>query len=153
MLSDCITAYCASEINWYASGKGGIVAAGPRPSVQAGLDILAKGGNAVDGAVATIFNLAVSDYGSFCIGGEVPFMFYSATTGKVIVFNGMGGAPGDRKEIDRFYAAGIPPERDGIQLSTVPSAISTLLKALELKGTMSFEQIIGPTLLLLDSGG
>ncbi len=143
----------ATEITWYASGNGGIVAAGPRASVQAGLDILSKGGNAVDAAVAAIFNLAVSDYGSFCIGGEVPFMFYNVSTGKVKVFNGMGGAPGDRKAIDWFYTNGIPEERSGIKLSTVPSAISTLLTALELNGTMSFEQVIAPTLALLDSGG
>jgi len=142
----------ATEITWYASGNGGIVAAGPRASVQAGLDILSKGGNAVDAAVAAIFNLAVSDYGSFCIGGEVPFMFYNVSTGKVKVFNGMGGAPGDRKATDWFYTNGIPEERRGIKLSTVPSAISTLLTALELNGTMSFEQVIAPTLALLDSG-
>ena len=40
----------ATEITWYASGNGGIVAAGPRASVQAGLEILSKGGNAVDAA-------------------------------------------------------------------------------------------------------
>ncbi len=143
----------SNEITWHASGNGGIVAAGPRPSVEAGLEILSKGGNAVDGAVSAIFNLAVSDYGSFCIGGEVPFMFYNAGTGKVIVFNGMGGAPGDPKAIDWFYTNGIPEERKGIKLSTVPSALSTLLAALELNGTMSFEQVIAPTLALLDAGG
>jgi gamma-glutamyltranspeptidase/glutathione hydrolase len=152
-----MTTYSAAcqetEITWYASGNGGIVAAGPRTSVQAGLDILSKGGNAVDAAVAAIFNLAVSDYGSFCIGGEVPFMFYNVSTGKVKVFNGMGEAPGDRKAADWFYTNGIPEERSGIKLSTVPSAISTLLAALELMGTMSFEQVIAPTLVLLDAGG
>ena len=142
-----------TEITWYASGSGGIVAAGPGASVRAGLGILNNQGNAVDAAVAVIFNLAVSDYGSFCIGGEVPFMYYSIKTGKVVVFNGMGGAPGDRSVIGRLYADGIPEDRDGIQLSTVPSAVSTLLAALELKGTMSFEQVIKPTLALLDAGG
>ncbi len=140
----------ATEITWYASGNGGVVAAGPRASTQAGIDVLSKGGNAVDGAVATIFNLAVSQYGSFCIGGEVPFMFYSNSTGKVMVFNGMGGAPGDQKAIEWYYANGIPGS--GIRSATVPSAVSTLLTALELKGTMSFEQVITPTLALLDGG-
>ena len=37
------------------------------------MEILSKGGNAADAAVATVFNLTVSDYGSTCIGGEVPF--------------------------------------------------------------------------------
>ena len=151
-----ITAIClrtgfAAGLTWYASGNGGVVAAGPPASAQAGIDILSQGGNAVDGAVATIFNLAVSDYGSFCIGGEVPFMFYGVREDKVMVFNGMGGAPGDQKAIDWYYANGIPGS--GIKAATVPSAISTCLTALELKGTMSFEQVIAPTLKLLDGGG
>lgn len=153
MISSFIKDLNATDITWYASGNGGIVAAGPKASVEAGLEILGKGGNAMDAAVATIFNLAVSDYGSFCIGGEVPLMFYSFKTGKVKVFNGMGGAPGDREAIDKFYMNGIPEDRAGIQVSTVPSAVSTLLTALELNGTMSFEQVIKPTLVLLDSDG
>ena len=142
---------CAQELTWFSSGDGGIVAAGPKPSVRAGLDILARGGNAVDAAVAVIFNLAVSDYGMFCIGGEVPFMFFDAASGKIMVFNGMGGAPSGRETIDWYYANGIPVE--GLKAATVPSAVSTCLTALQHKGTMSFEEVISPTLALLDAGG
>lgn len=147
------TQLSGSDYTWYASGNGGIVAAGPRSSVEAGLEMLRNDGNAVDAAVAIIFNLAVSDYGSFCIGGEVPFMFYNVKTGKIKVFNGMGGAPGDPKAIKWFYKNGIPEERSGIKVSTVPSALSTILKALETEGTMSLEQVVAPTLKLLDAGG
>ena len=140
----------ADELTWHASGNGGVVAAGPATSVMAGISILSQGGNAVDGAVAVLFNLAVSDYGSFCIGGEVPFMFYDTDDKKIIVFNGMGGAPIDEEAIDWYYANGIPKE--GIKAATAPSAVSTCLKALELKGTMSIEQVIAPTLSILDSG-
>jgi len=140
-----------APLTWHASGNGGIAAAGKPASAQAGIEILGQGGNAVDGAVAVIFCLAVSDFGSFCIGGEVPFMFYNSGTGKVTVFNGMGGAPGDQDAIDWCYANGIP--RNGIRASTVPSAVSTCMKALEIGGTMSFEQVIAPTLRLLDAGG
>jgi gamma-glutamyltranspeptidase / glutathione hydrolase len=132
-----------------ATGKGGIVAAGPAPSVKAGLQMLKMGGNAVDAAAAVIFNLAVSDYGLFCIGGEVPFMYYDAGSSKVMVFNGMGGAPRDKKAIAWYYVNGIP--KTGIRSATVPSAVSTVLTALELKGTMSFEKVIAPTLAMLDS--
>lgn len=146
---------CSTEpeapLTWHASGNGGIVAAGKPASAQAGIEILSQGGNAVDGAVAVIFCLAVSDYGSFCIGGEVPFMFYNSETGKVSVFNGMGGAPGDQEAIDWCYTNGIP--RGGVRASTVPSAVSTCLTALELNGTMSLEQVVTPTLTLLDAGG
>ena len=104
----------------------------------------------MDAASAVIFNLAVSDYGLFCIGGEVPFMFYETGSRKVMVFNGMGGAPLDLKAIEWYYSNGIP--KNGIKSATVPSAVSTVLTALELKGTMSFEKVIAPTLSLLDSG-
>ena len=151
MLTTSLTATYSDELTWYASGNGGVVAAGAQASTRAGIGILQKEGNAIDAAVATIFNLAVADYGLFCIGGEVPFMFYSSETQEVIVFNGMGGAPGDPKAIEWYYANGIPSS--GIKAATVPSAVSTLLMALEQKGSMSFEQIIEPTLLLLDAGG
>ena len=137
------------DLTWFSSGNGGVVAAGPKASVQAGIDILAQGGNAVDGAVAVIFNLAVSEYGRFCIGGEAPFMFYNTKTGKVLVYNGMGSGPKDQSAIDWYYANGIP-ER-GLKAATVPSAVSTCLTALEQQGTMTFEQVIAPTLTLLDS--
>ena len=133
------------------SGRGGVVAAGPPVSARAGIDILSKGGNAIDSAVSIIFNLAVSEYGSFSIGGEVPLMLFSASSGKVMVFNGMGSAPGDHKAIDWYYDNGIPGS--GIRSATVPSAVSTCLTALELEGTMTFEEVIASTLKLLDSGG
>jgi gamma-glutamyltranspeptidase/glutathione hydrolase len=140
----------SQSLTTQASGKGGIIAAGPEVSVKAGLQMLEQGGNAVDAASAVIFNLAVSDYGLFCIGGEVPFMLYEADNKKVIVFNGMGGAPLDQNAINWYYENGIPI--NGIKSATVPSAVSTVLTALELKGTMSFEKVIAPTLSLLDSG-
>jgi gamma-glutamyltranspeptidase/glutathione hydrolase len=151
MLISQETASCAGDLPWHASGNGGVVASGAREATLAGRDILQNGGNAADAAVATIFNLAVSDYGLFCIGGEVPFIFYDAKTGEVVVFNGMGGAPSDPKAIEWYYSNGIPSA--GIKAATVPSAVSTLLAALEQKGTMSFGQVIAPTLVLLDKGG
>jgi len=153
LISGLLISCVKSEFKWYAEGNGGIVAAGPAPSVEAGLEILSHGGNAADAGVAAVFNLTVSDFGSTCIGGEAPFMYYDAKTQKITVFNGMGGAPLDSAAIQNFMANGIPVEREGIKVSTVPSLVSTLLKALELKGTMSFGEIIAPTLRLLDDGG
>jgi gamma-glutamyltranspeptidase/glutathione hydrolase len=141
----------AEKLPWYASGNGGVVTSGAQEATLSGIEMLKNGGNAVDAAVATIFNLAVSDYGLFCIGGEVPFMFYNARTREIVVFNGMGGAPGDPKAIEWYYANRIPS--GGIRSATVPSAVSTLLAALEQKGTMSFGEVISPTLALLDAGG
>jgi gamma-glutamyltranspeptidase len=124
MLTISLANIFAEDLTWHASGKGGVVTAGAQESTRAGIEMLHNGGNAVDAAVATIFNQAVSDYGSFCIGGEVAFMFYGSKTKEVIVFNGMGGAPGDPRAIEWYYENGIPSS--GIKAATVPSAVSTL---------------------------
>ncbi len=151
MLTTGLTAGFGQDLPWHASGNGGIVASGAQDATRAGIEMLQNGGNAVDAAVAAIFNLAVSDYGLFCIGGEVPFMCYNSRTKEIVVFNGMGGAPSDPEAIKWYYKNGIPST--GIRSATVPSAVSTLLAALGQKGTMSFEEVIGPTLRLLDAGG
>ena len=64
----------ANEIGWQATGNGGAVAAGHSDSVAAGISALEKGGNAADAAATTILALAVTDYGLFAIGGEVPIL-------------------------------------------------------------------------------
>ena len=80
-------------ITWKAAGKGGAVAAGKINSVAAGIQILEKDGNAADAAVATLLALAVTDYGSFAMGGEVPLIIYSAKAQEVKVLCGLGSAP------------------------------------------------------------
>ena len=73
----------ADSVGWHASGKGGAVAAGGADAVKAGIGILEKGGNAADAATATLLALAVTDYGLFAMGGEVPLIIYDEKSGKV----------------------------------------------------------------------
>lgn len=56
-----------------SKGRNGIVAAGERPSVLAGLRMLEKGGTAADAAAATILALAITDREYFCTGGPKHF--------------------------------------------------------------------------------
>ena len=137
-------------VSWKASGKGGVVVAGGSAAVAAGTEMLAKGGNAADAAVATILALSITDYGSFCIGAEVPFIIYDATKREVKVLSGLGGAPSNPDAIKWYYEHGIPGN-GGMKAAPVPAAISLCFTALKLYGTMTFEEVVRPTLALLDT--
>ena len=73
-------------------GKRGVVAGGQPLSVEAGLRILQRGGNAVDAGVATILAASVIEFSHFSFGGEVPILI-KLKGGKVVVIEGMGQAP------------------------------------------------------------
>ena len=82
-----------TEMSWNASGHVGAVAAGDSRALAAGIEILRDGGNAADAAVAVILALSVTDYGQYCIGGEVPFLIYDTRREAVEVLSGQGAAP------------------------------------------------------------
>jgi gamma-glutamyltranspeptidase/glutathione hydrolase len=133
---------------WEASGRNGAVVAGGAGAVAAGLEILKNGGNAVDGAVATILALTVTDATAVCFGGEVPIMIYDAKTGAIEILAGQGAAPALATR--EFFAArgGIPAK--GLEPAAVPALLDACLTALDRRGTLSFAQCAEPMLRLLD---
>src|SRR5258706_15687945 len=73
-------------------GRRGVVAGGQPLSVEAGMRILQRGGNAVDAGVATILAASVIEFSHFTFGGEVPILI--KLKGKdVAVVEGLGTAP------------------------------------------------------------
>ena len=140
------------SIRWKASGRGGAVAAGHSGAVAAGMQLLIQGGNAADAAAATLLALAVTDYGSFAIGGEIPLLIYDAKQGEVKVLSGVGGAPLDQDAVDWLYANGIP-SRGSMKAAPVPGAVDLCVTLLKLYGTKSFDQVVAPTLAILEAGG
>jgi len=132
---------------WEASGKNGAVAAGGAAAVEAGLETLKGGGNAVDAAVATILALTVTDATLVCFGGEVPIMIYNAKTGAVEVLAGQGVAPALATR--EFFAArgGIPAK--GLEPAAVPAVLDACLTALDRHGTITFARAAEPMLRLL----
>jgi gamma-glutamyltranspeptidase / glutathione hydrolase len=136
-------------IGWHASGKHGAVSAGGAEAVAAGLATLKDGGNAVDGAVATIFALTVTDGERTCFGGEVPIVIYDAKRNVVEVVCGLGTAP---KLATREYFAnkkdGIPGK--GVEPAAIPALVDGCLTALDRYGTITFADAVKPTLAILD---
>jgi gamma-glutamyltranspeptidase / glutathione hydrolase len=134
-----------------ASGSQGVVVSGRPAATAAGIKILEQGGNAADAGAATLLALSVTYVGAFCVGGEVPILVYSAGQKDVKLLEGQGEAPRDPKAIAWYMEHGIP---DGdVKAAAVPSTIDAIVTLLKLYGTKSFEEVVQPTLAILDAGG
>ena len=134
-----------------AAGNRGVVVSGKPAATAAGIKILQQGGNAADAAAATLLALSVTYVGAFCVGGEVPILVYSAGQKNVKLLEGQGEAPRDPKAIAWYMQHGIP---DGdVKAAAVPSTIDAIVTLLKLYGTKSFEEVVQPTLAILDAGG
>ena len=142
------------EMSWHASGRVGAVAAGDSRAVAAGIEILSEGGNAADAAVAVILALSVTDYGNYCIGGEVPFLIYDTQRESVEVLSGQGAAP-KLATLEHFRKIGGIPQRsnaNNLQSAAVPAVIDLCVTALERYGTRTFAQVSWPVLKILETG-
>ncbi|MEU1411190.1 gamma-glutamyltransferase [Streptomyces sp. NPDC005731] len=76
-----------------AVGYGGAVASVDADATAAGVEVLRKGGNAVDAAVATAAALGVTEPYSAGIGGGGYFVYYDARTRSVHTIDGRETAP------------------------------------------------------------
>jgi gamma-glutamyltranspeptidase / glutathione hydrolase len=133
------------------AGSQGVVVSGKPAATAAGIKILEQGGNAADAAAATLLALSVTYVGAFCVGGEIPILVYSADQKNVKLLEGQGEAPRDPKAIAWYMEHGIP---DGdVKAAAVPGTIDAIVTLLKLYGTKSFEEVVQPTLTILDAGG
>src|SRR5258708_39563745 len=104
------------------NGKGGIVSTSQPLATAAGLEVLAKGGNAADAAVAAGAALNVTEPTSTGIGGDMFALYYSADKKQVTALNGSGRAPA-KLTLDTLKKGGFSPELPPYHVPqvTVPS--------------------------------
>jgi len=126
--------------------KGGIVAAESPLAAQAGATILARGGNAVDAAVATNVALGVIEPMMNGIGGDLFAIVYEAKSGKLCGLNASGWAPA-KLSIEFLKSKGIDKMPNyGIQTVTVPGAVDGWSKLLSRFGTKKFLEVLAPAI-------
>lgn len=89
-----------------AVGVGGAVATVDADATRVGLEVLRRGGNAVDAAVAAAATLGVTEPFSSGIGGGGFFVLYDASTGKVRTIDGRETAP-RAMQADAFTEDGV----------------------------------------------
>src|SRR5215216_821200 len=133
----------------------GIVATSQPFATAAGLEMLAKGGNAADAAVAAGSALNVTEPGSTGIGGDMFALYYSAETQRVTALNGSGRAPAaltlDRLTNEGFLGRhGVPPFH--AHTVTVPGACAGWFDLIEKHGSLAMSEILAPAIRLASEG-
>ena len=133
--------------------RNGIVATSQPLATAAGLEILSKGGNAADAAVAAGAALNVTEPSSTGIGGDMFALYYSAETKQVAALNGSGRAPAaltlERLKQDGFSEE-LPPFH--AHTVTVPGACAGWFDLIERHGSMSMAEILAPAIRLAREG-
>ena len=139
-------------------GKGGGISTVDADASRIGLQVLKRGGNAVDAAVAAAAALGVTEPFSSGIGGGGYFTYYDHRTGKVSTIDGRETAP-SRMPHDAFIdpSTGQPypftPQRvtSGIAVGT-PGSLATWQRALDRWGTRSLARSLRPAAALARRG-
>ncbi|GAA4586637.1 gamma-glutamyltransferase [Planotetraspora phitsanulokensis] len=135
--------------------RHGMVATSQPLAAQAGLDILKRGGNAADAAVATAAMLGVVEPYSAGIGGDMFMLYYSAKDRHLYGLNASGWAPRSWtpeyfKKLGYDADTGVPLY--GVHSITVPGAVDGWDQLLRRFGTMDFDQVLKPAITTAEQG-
>ncbi|MEV6794305.1 gamma-glutamyltransferase [Streptomyces sp. NPDC051320] len=130
-----------------AVGYGGAVSSVDADASAAGIDVLRKGGNAVDAAVATAAALGVTEPYSAGIGGGGFFVYYDAASHRVHTIDGRETAP-HSADSSLFLENGKPlafadAVTSGLSVGT-PGTAATWDSALDAWGSKSLKTVLKP---------
>ena len=127
-------------------GISGAVSAGHPLAAAAGHDVLRRGGNAMDAAIAMAGVLAVVRPHMNGVGGDAFALYYEAATGRVHGLNGSGRA-GALATPELFAEHGIERMPGNGPLSvSVPGAVAAWMDALDRFGTRPRDELLAPAI-------
>jgi gamma-glutamyltranspeptidase/glutathione hydrolase len=134
--------------------RDGLVVCTSAPGCDAGASVLARGGNAVDAAVATAFALAVTHPAAGNIGGG-GFMIVRTPSGKLAAFDYREMAP--LRATRTMFLDGngnIDPNltRSGYLAPGVPGTVRGLALAHKRFGSLSWKELVMPAVELAEQG-
>jgi gamma-glutamyltranspeptidase / glutathione hydrolase len=132
--------------------RGGVVSAENPLAAQAGATVLARGGNAIDAAVATNAVMGVVEPMMNGIGGDLFAIVYEAKTGKLYGLNASGWAPAGLS-VEFLKSKGIVGmPQQGIQSVTVPGAVDGWSRLLARFGTKKLSEVLSPAIFYAREG-
>lgn len=126
--------------------RNGMAASSQPLAVETAIDVLRRGGNAIDAAVAATAVLTVTEPMSTGLGGDCFAIMYIAREQKLVALNGSGRSPASASA-DKFLSSGLNavPARGPLSI-TVPGALDGLFNCLTRYGTISLEKALAPAI-------
>jgi gamma-glutamyltranspeptidase/glutathione hydrolase len=132
--------------------QNGLVASSQPLASQVGIEILKRGGNAVDAAIAMAAMLNVTEPMMTGIGGDAFALVYWAKTGELKGLNASGRAP-RALSLDYFAKKGITSmPGSGMEAVTVPGAFDGWVTLRDKYGTMSLADLLAPAIEYAERG-
>jgi gamma-glutamyltranspeptidase/glutathione hydrolase len=135
-------------------GAHGMVATDEELGSQAGVEILKRGGNAVDGAVAVAFALAVVEPAAGNIGGG-GFMLVRLADGRTTFFDYREVAPAKATR-DMYIKTDRTLDKElsviGYKSVAVPGTVAGLELALKTYGKLKLADVLAPAIHLAEDG-
>jgi gamma-glutamyltranspeptidase/glutathione hydrolase len=119
---------------------------------QIGLEVLKRGGNAADAAIAMAAALNVTEPNMTGIGGDAFAMVYWSKTKTLEALNSTGRAP-HALTLDYFTSKNMTRmPTTGMASITVPGAVEAWTTLLDKYGTMKLADLLQPAIALADGG-
>ncbi len=143
-----------SSVGFAATARHAMVVAEQELAAKAGLQILARGGNAIDAAAAASLAVGLTNPSSCGIGGGGFMMIYWARTGELFAldYRERAAATADPKLYVRNGQPIDQRTRTGAMAVAVPGEIAGLDAALHRFGTMRFSEVAAPAIALGHNG-
>jgi gamma-glutamyltranspeptidase/glutathione hydrolase len=136
--------------------RHGMVCTSVPAATQVGLDILKRGGNAVDAAIAANATLGLMEPVSNGIGGDLFAIVYSAKENKLYGINGSGRSPLGlsyeqmKAELDKLHRKTIPPR--GMLPISVPGTVDAWSELHKKFGKLKFSDDLAPAVKYAEEG-
>ncbi|HEY6368162.1 MAG TPA: gamma-glutamyltransferase [Candidatus Binatia bacterium] len=132
----------------------GLVVSDNKLATEAGMEILDRGGNAVDAAIATAFALAVVDQAASGLGGGGFMMIYDARDKRAHALDFRETAP-EAAHADLYVRNGKPAPSLGLTgglAVAVPGEVAGLLTAMKRFGSLPLAVLMAPAIRLAIEG-
>ena len=129
----------------------GVIATSQPLASAAGLDVLQRGGNAIDAAVTAAAVLAVVEPHMTSMGGDLFAMVWSAKDKNLYGLNASGRS-GSMMTRETLASRGRASIEQGAESITVPGALSGWAALLEKHGTLTLAQALAPAIRIADEG-